>query len=58
MQNRRIEFSDGQAEAFAIFLSVLVQNGIEYSVRNLIGGWSVILTGDSNEDNSQKRTEH
>ena len=42
---RRIQFSDRQAEAMAIFIATLEKAGIAYKIRNMCGGWEVTITG-------------
>ncbi len=42
---KTVQFSERQAAALAIFLSEIVRQGVTYEVKQLIGGWSVTLTG-------------
>ena len=45
MNNKEVQFSTEDAEAFAKFLATLTKEEVVYTVRHLVGGWAILITG-------------
>lgn len=45
MERKEVQFGTHEVAALATFLAELERQGVTYTVRNLGGGWAVLLTG-------------